>query len=147
MVQPPQAHNHGKIWQQWERWILLILMMIIGWVMNISSRSPKVDWASLTNTTPHVAKQNNGGNQKTNCILDTLLTEYAQQALTHASRIFHSAFCAHGQIHMMILMREFSMRKAEQDHKAIMYLAYITHQRLCSIRGNKIQLTQNPAEW
>ena len=24
IVQPSQTHNHGKIWQQWERWILPI---------------------------------------------------------------------------------------------------------------------------
>ena len=56
MVQPPQAHNHGKIWQQWER-ETPDSMMMIRWVMNISSRSPKLHRASLTHTNPHIARK------------------------------------------------------------------------------------------
>ena len=39
------------------------------------------------------------------------------------------------------------MFKAEHDLKAIVYPAYGTHKRLCTIRGDKIQLTQNQSEW
>ena len=31
------------------------LMMIIRWFINLSSRSPKLEWASLTHTTSHIA--------------------------------------------------------------------------------------------
>ena len=53
MVQPPQAHNPenvttmGKVYTS-------DLMMIIRWIINVSSRSPKLEWASLTYTTLHV---------------------------------------------------------------------------------------------
>ena len=29
IVQPSQTHNHGKIWQQWERWILPIMLWFV----------------------------------------------------------------------------------------------------------------------
>ena len=47
----------------------------------------------------------------------------------------------------MTIMRGISMHKVEHDIKAIMYPANGTHHRLCTIRGNTIQLTQNPSEW
>ena len=63
--------------------------MIIRWVINISSRSLKVEWASLTHSTTHSAKKIRTVNKRTNYILYTLPTEYNKQASTHASRIFH----------------------------------------------------------
>ena len=30
IVQPSQTHNHGKIWQQWERWILIIIISALS---------------------------------------------------------------------------------------------------------------------
>ena len=39
------------------------------------------------------------------------------------------------------------MHKTEHDLKAIMHHAYGTHHRVRSIKGNKIQLNQNPSEW
>ena len=33
------------------------LMMIIRWIINISSQSPELEWASLTHTNPHVVKK------------------------------------------------------------------------------------------
>ena len=65
------------------------LMMIIKWFMNISSRSLKVQWASLTYTTPHIAKKIRNVIERTNYILDTLSIEYIQQAFTHVSSILH----------------------------------------------------------
>ena len=65
------------------------LMMIMMWVINISSQSPRLGWASLTHTTPHVVKKQRKVTKRTNYILDTLSPEYTQQAFTQASRIFH----------------------------------------------------------
>ena len=67
----------------------LYLMMIIRWVMNISSRSPTLERASSTHTTPHNAKKIRKVTVIINYIFDTLPTEYSQQAFTHASGIFH----------------------------------------------------------
>ena len=39
------------------------------------------------------------------------------------------------------------MHKTEHDLEAIMYPVYGTHHRLRIVRGNNIQLTQNPSEW
>ena len=64
------------------------LLMIIRGVMNVSSRSPKVEWASPTHTTPDIAKKISKANKRTN-LFDTLSIEYAQQTFTHASDIFH----------------------------------------------------------
>ena len=33
------------------------LMTIIRWIINISARSPKLEWASLTHTTPYIANK------------------------------------------------------------------------------------------
>ena len=44
-------------------------------------------------------------------------------------------------------MRQSSVHNAEHDLKVIMSPAYSTHHRLRTIRGNKIQPTQNPFEW
>ena len=64
------------------------LMMIIRRVVDISSRSPKLKWASSTHTTPHFCeKKIRKVSEKTNYILDTNSTEYTQQAFAHASRI------------------------------------------------------------
>ena len=54
-------------------------------VANISSRSPKLQWASLTHTTPHIAKKIKKVTESTNYILETLSTEYTQQAFTRVS--------------------------------------------------------------
>ena len=47
----------------------------------------------------------------------------------------------------MTIMRGSSMPEAEHDLKDIIYPAFDTHDRLCTIKGNKIQRTQNPTEW
>ena len=50
VAQPPQTHNHGKIWQQWERWILPILVHyhMLSVLVNISAflrkSSPNQIW-------------------------------------------------------------------------------------------------------
>ena len=64
------------------------LMMIIRWVKKISSRQPALERASLTHTTPHIAKKITTINVRSNDILDTLSTEYNQQAYTRVSRFF-----------------------------------------------------------
>ena len=53
--------------------------------MYISSRSPKLELTSLTHNTPLIAKKITKVTKRTNYILDTLLTDYTQQALMHAS--------------------------------------------------------------
>ena len=65
------------------------LIMIIRWVTNISSRSPKLEWTSLTHTASHIAKKIKNVAERVNYILDTLSADYTQQAFTHAFRIFH----------------------------------------------------------
>ena len=55
--------------------------------------------------------------------------------------------CKSKQICIMMILKGSSMPKAEHDLRAIMYPAYGTHHRLRTIRGNKIQLTQNRSEW
>ena len=65
-------------------------LVIIRWVISISSRSPNLEWASLTHTTSHIAKDIRRVTERINFMLDALSTEYTQQAYTHASRIFHS---------------------------------------------------------
>ena len=56
------------------------LMIIIRRVIDISSRSPKVKWASSTRTTLHLAKKIRQVTERANYILDTLSIEYTQQA-------------------------------------------------------------------
>ena len=57
--------------------------MMIRWVVNISSRSPKLEWTSLTHITPYIAKKIRKVTERTNYIyiLDALATEYTQQII------------------------------------------------------------------
>ena len=59
------------------------LIIIIRWVKDISSRSPKLELASLTHTTPHTAKKIKKATERNDYILNTLSAKYTQQALTH----------------------------------------------------------------
>ena len=59
------------------------------WVTNISSRSSKPKWTSLTHTTPYIATKIRKVTERTKYIWYTLTMEYNQQAFTHASRMFH----------------------------------------------------------
>ena len=63
-------------------------MIIIRLIINIF-QSPKLKWASLAHTTPHIVKKIGKVIKRTSYILDTLSIEYTQQAFTHSSRIFH----------------------------------------------------------
>ena len=56
---------------------------IIRWVTHISSRLPKLEWVSWTQTTPCIPKKIEKVIERTNHILDTLSTENAQQAFTN----------------------------------------------------------------
>ena len=76
--------------------------------MNRSSRSPKLEWASSTHTTPYIAKKIRKLTERINDFLDTLPTEHTQQTFTHASGIFHH-ICVN--------------REAEHELKAIMHPA------------------------
>ena len=105
------------------------LMMIKRRVTNISSWSPKLEWASLTHTTPYIVVT-----ERTDYILDTLSTEYTQQAFMHTYNLSLYVFNASEQICMMMIMRGSSMHKSEHNPKAIMYPAYGTHHRLCCIQ-------------
>ena len=64
------------------------LMMILRWVTNISSRSPKREWFGCTHITLYIAMNIKKVIKKTNNILDTLLKEHIQEAFTHASISF-----------------------------------------------------------
>ena len=55
------------------------LMMIIRRVINISSPAPKLEWVSLTYTTPYVVKKVRKVTEKTNYILGTMIPEYQIQ--------------------------------------------------------------------
>ena len=136
MVQPPQANSHGNMTTMGTV-DTSDLMMIIRWIIDISSGTPKRELVGSTHTTPHIAEKIGNVTERTSYILDTLWTKYTQQALTHASRIFHR-MCSMQIICMMTIMRGGSMHKAEHDLHILMYPAYGTHHR-----GNKIQLTQN----
>ena len=48
------------------------LMKIIRCVLDISTQSIKLEWASLTHTTPHIATKITKVTERTNYILDTL---------------------------------------------------------------------------
>ena len=113
--------------------------------MNISSRSAKLEWASLTHTIPHTAKKIRKVIERNNYILDTLQTEYTQEAFT-LYNISPYVFNASEQICLMMILRVSNMHKAEQDLKAIMLPVYGTHIRLRTIRESTIQLTQNSSE-
>ena len=83
MAQPRKNMNHiGKLDTS-------DLMQIIRWVTNISSRSPKLEYDSLTYTNPHIAKKIMEVNEKTNYILDPISIEYTKQAFARTYRIFH----------------------------------------------------------
>ena len=75
--------------KQWQMGHTSDLIMIIRRVIDISSRSPKLKWASSAHTAPHFAKKIRKVTERTNYILDALSTEYTQQAFTHSSRIFY----------------------------------------------------------
>ena len=64
-------------------------LMITRWVMNIYSRSPKLEWDSIAHITPHIVKKIRKVPARTINTLDTLSTEYTQQVFTHTSGIFH----------------------------------------------------------
>ena len=51
--------------------------------------SPTLESASLILTTPHIVKEIRKVTEINNYILDKFPTEYTEQAVTHASRIFH----------------------------------------------------------
>ena len=64
-------------------------IVYLRWVINVSSRSPKLEWASFTHRTPYITKRIRKVPKKTNYTLNTLSTEYTQQTFMHTSRIFH----------------------------------------------------------
>ena len=57
------------------------LMMIIRWVMNISSWSPELE-CQFNTQHPTYCDENKEGNRENNYILDTFSTEYTQQAFS-----------------------------------------------------------------
>ena len=77
-----KCDNNGKGWPS-------DFMMIILWVINVSSRSPKLEWASLTHTSPHIANEISRVIERTNYILETPSPEYTQQPLTDVSKTFY----------------------------------------------------------
>ena len=93
------------------------MVMIIRWVITISSRPPKLEWTSLiTQTTSHIAKKRSKVIERFNEILDTPLKEYTQQSFTHASRIFLPyVFKACEQICIMMIMRGGEMLITEHN--------------------------------
>ena len=75
MAQPPEANNRGKMTAMGQV-DTSNMMMIIRWVLNISSRLPTIEWASSTHTTPYIAQKIRKVTEIINYILDTLPTEY-----------------------------------------------------------------------
>ena len=59
------------------------------YVLTISSQSSKLEWTSSTKASTHNMKQIRRVIERINYILDTIPTEYTQQAFTHAPGIFH----------------------------------------------------------
>ena len=68
------------------------LVMMIRF-LNISPRSPYLEWASLTHSTPRNANKIANVTATTKYILNIRSTEYTPEAFTTASRLFHRLCC------------------------------------------------------
>ena len=60
----------------------------IRWVTNISFRLSQLEWVSWTHITPYITSKTNIVTGRSNCILDTLLTEYPQQTFMDSMPMF-----------------------------------------------------------
>ena len=126
------------------------LMVIIRPVIYISPWRPKLECVSPTYTAPHIAKKMKKVSQRTNYISDTLSTECTQQAFTHPSKIFHRMCSMQANKSAWWSWWEgveYIKPNTTSRPLCILPYAYGTHNKLCSIRRNEIQLTQNPSEW
>ena len=81
------------------------LMMMIRWITNVSSRSPRPEWITWTNTAPYPAKEIYMVIEKTVYMFNTPSTEYTQKAFTDSSRFSPYAFNALKHICMLMIMR------------------------------------------